>query len=163
MDRFAGPKAPTGPGRHDQVFLERPGTGLPVGFGPCQAQQNCWPGSRPTPGLRGSAPDWASNFWCCSAPLTDPEGADDVDLAYLAAKDVPQLDVADAFLERVGDGVDLMDLRLANPIARWEALGPGRILAEQTPGTFAKQQMAAYGEWNDTREFRELALQVMSR
>lgn len=95
--------------------------------------------------------------------LTDPEGADDVDLAYLAAKDVPQLDVADAFLERVGDGVDLMDLRLANPIARWEALGPGRILAEQTPGTFAKQQMAAYGEWNDTREFRELALQVMSR
>ena len=95
--------------------------------------------------------------------LNDPEGADDVDLAYLAAKDVSQLDVADAFLERFGDGVDLMDLRLANPIARWEALGPGRILAEQTPGTFAKQQMAAYGEWNDTREFRELALQVMSR
>lgn len=95
--------------------------------------------------------------------LTDPEDADDVDFAYLAAKDVSQLDVADAFLERFGDGVDLMDLRLANPIARWEALGPGRILAEQTPGTFAKQQMAAYGEWNDTREFRELALQVMSR
>ena len=95
--------------------------------------------------------------------LNDPEGADDVDLAYLAAKDVSQLDVADAFLERFGDGVDLMDLRLANPIARWEALGPGRILAEQTPGTFAKQQMTAYGEWNDTREFRELALQVMSR
>lgn len=95
--------------------------------------------------------------------LTDPEDAHDVDLAYLASKDVSQLDVADAFLERLGEGVDLMDLRLANPIARWEALGPGRILAEQTPGTFARQQMAAYGEWNDTREFRELALQVMSR
>ncbi|SHI92910.1 hypothetical protein SAMN02745244_01350 [Tessaracoccus bendigoensis DSM 12906] len=95
--------------------------------------------------------------------VTDPATARDVDLAYLAAGDVSQLDVINAFDERYGDGIDLMDLRRANPIARWEALGPGKILAERVPGTFATQQMAAYGEWNDTREFRELALQVMSQ
>lgn len=92
----------------------------------------------------------------------DPDGASDVDLAFLADEDVSLLDVVNAFSDRFGDGVDLMPLRAANPIARWEALGSGKILAEATPGTFATWQMAAYGEWNDTREFRELALKMMA-
>lgn len=95
--------------------------------------------------------------------VTDPATAHDVDLAYLAANDVCQLDVINAFDESYGDGTDLMDLRRANPIAHREALGPGKILAERAPDTFATQQMAAYGEWHDTREFQELAPQVMSR
>lgn len=92
----------------------------------------------------------------------DPSTANDVDLAYLAPREVSRLAVINAFSERFGEGVDLLPLRSAGPIARWEALGQGKIVVELTPGTFAREQMAAYGEWHDTREFRELALRVMS-
>lgn len=92
----------------------------------------------------------------------DPGAAHDVDLAYVAPATASRLGIADAFAERFGDGVDLMPLRSAGPVARWEALGQGKILMERFPGLFAIEQMAAYGEWHDTREFRELALRVMS-
>lgn len=95
--------------------------------------------------------------------VTHPADAHDVDLAYSGRPTAPRLDVVNAFLHRFGDAVDLMPLADAGPVAAWEALGKGRILHEAVPGTFAMAQMTAYGIFQDTREFRRLALEVLSR
>lgn len=93
--------------------------------------------------------------------VTDPESARDVDLAYRSSTPGDHLDVTTAFLERFGDGLDIMSLSSAGPVAKWAALGGGRILVERVPDLFATLQMAAFGELEDTREMRELALEVM--
>lgn len=93
--------------------------------------------------------------------VSSPETARDVDLAYLSSRAGDHLSVTNALLDRFGDGLDVMSLATAGPVAKWEALGGGRILVERVPDLFATRQMAAFGEVEDTREFRELALAVM--
>lgn len=94
--------------------------------------------------------------------VTTPETARDVDLAYLSDDPDDQLRITQALLERFGDGLDVLPLRQASPTAKVEALGRGRILVERVPGLFATMQMAAFGEFEDTRQFRELALELMA-
>lgn len=93
--------------------------------------------------------------------VADPDNARDVDLAYLSLAGTDQLTVTNAFLGRFGDGLDVMSLRDASPVAKVEALGRGRILVERIPGLFATRQMAAFGEFEDTRMFRKTALEMM--
>lgn len=90
-----------------------------------------------------------------------PAEANDVDLAYFSRNKSDILEVTNAFLDRYGDGLDVMSLRDAGPVAKVEALGKGRILVEHVPDLFATLQMAAFGEFEDTRQFRETALEMM--
>lgn len=55
-----------------------------------------------------------------------------------------------------------MPLRDASPVAKVEALRMGRILVERVPDLLATMQMAAFGEFEDTRMFREMALEMMA-
>lgn len=94
--------------------------------------------------------------------VREPEIANDVDLAYWGDGSSSVVDVINAFTDRFGEQLDILELRRAGTIARFEALGRGRILVERRPGLFADLQMAAFGEFEDTRELRRLALEMMS-
>lgn len=95
--------------------------------------------------------------------LTRPESAGDVDLAYASAgaSEPDRWAVVDALGERYGDGLDVMPLSQANPVARYAALGTGEPLVELVPGHFARAQMAAFGIYRDTQKFRDLQLEVL--
>lgn len=94
--------------------------------------------------------------------VREPEIANDIDLAYWGDGSSSVVDVINEFTDRFGEQLDILELRRAGTIARFEALARGRILVERQPGLFADLQMAAFGEFEDTRELRRLALEMMS-
>lgn len=92
--------------------------------------------------------------------------ANDVDIAYSFDWRTPgwsHLDVVNAFGKRYGDGLDVMSLDQADPVARTEALGRGDVLVERTPEKFAEMQLLAFGEFEDTRRLRQRVLEVLMR
>ena len=96
----------------------------------------------------------------------DVSNANDVDIAYSFESRTPalsHLDVVNAFGERYGDGLDVMPLDQADPVARTEALGRGEVLVERTPEKFAELQLLAFGEFEDTRRMRRRVLEVLMR
>lgn len=91
--------------------------------------------------------------------------AGDVDIAYQTAHGAHRdhLEVVNAFGQRYGDHLDVMDLRRADPVARYAALGAGEVLVERTADTFALAQMAAWGEYIDTQKYRDAELVRLAR
>ncbi|HEX7745609.1 MAG TPA: hypothetical protein VF462_10145 [Micromonosporaceae bacterium] len=61
------------------------------------------------------------------------------------------------------NGLDLMNLASAGPVARERALVGGLRLFEAAPGTFARAQIAAIMERMDTDWLRRLDLDLMAR
>lgn len=97
--------------------------------------------------------------------VSDPAEARDVDLAYGRRRDrtpVGHLHVVDVLGVRYGDGIDVLDLDAAGPVARFEALHRGVVLVERTPGRYANAQMAAFGAFCDTQRLRDRALEVLA-
>jgi hypothetical protein len=92
--------------------------------------------------------------------------ARDLDLAFRtrpdAKTDVVELtnDLLDATRF---DGLDLMDLQRAGPVARARALSPDcLVLYESSPGLFANAQIAAITIEMETQWLRRLSLQLMA-
>ena len=94
--------------------------------------------------------------------LTRPESAGDVDLAYRpGAGALDRLSIITQLQDRYGDGLDVMLLNRAGAVASYAALGAGELLVEAVPGTFAEQQMRAFGLYRDTQKMRDLQLEVL--
>lgn len=73
------------------------------------------------------------------------------------------LAVVNALMDLTGfDGVDLMDLDRAGPVARQQALVPGEPLYEHVPGSFVTEQMRASGERLSTEWMRRNALERLA-
>jgi len=88
----------------------------------------------------------------------------DLDLAVIMSGTRNLLQVLDTVVVHLGfEQVDLMDLARAGEVARVQALGRGELLYEDTPGTFAEQQILAFVQHADTRWMRDLELQDLAR
>jgi hypothetical protein len=88
----------------------------------------------------------------------------DLDLAVIMSGTRNLLQVLNAVVVHLGfEQVDLMDLARAGEVARVQALGRGELLHEETPGTFAEQQILAFVQHADTRWMRDLQLQALAR
>jgi|SRR5699024_1656369 len=61
------------------------------------------------------------------------------------------------------EGFDVLDLRRAGPVARDRALSEGRPLYQARPGLYGNAQIAAMMERMETREFRRVQLELLSR
>lgn len=101
--------------------------------------------------------------------VVDPEPlrpARDLDLAFRAKPDAKPdvVGLTNDFLDATRfDGVDLMDLQRAGPVARARALSPDCVLLyEASPGLFATAQIAAITIEMETQWLRRLSLQLMA-
>lgn len=92
--------------------------------------------------------------------------ARDLDLAFQVRRGVEYDTVALAndLIDAAGfEGLDIMDLLRANPVARARALGPGGlVLYEAESGLFARAQMAALTTAMETRRLRRLDLELLA-
>lgn len=92
----------------------------------------------------------------------DPE-PDDLDIAVGFRGPPRELDLLDGLTRLTGtDGIDLLVLDGAEPVARSEGL-VGVPLYEDERGRFAIEQMAALAERRDTAHLRELDLRTLRR
>lgn len=81
-----------------------------------------------------------------------------------AGQDIDVLGLLDELVELAGSSqLDLMDLASAGPVARERALVGGVPLVEDSPGSFARAQLAAMMERMDTAWLRRLDLELMAR
>lgn len=93
-----------------------------------------------------------------------PVAPRDLDLAVVMTSDSDLLRVIDALVKHLAfDGIDVMDLNRAGSVARAQALVRGELLHEQTPGTFAEQQILALVQQADTQWMRDLQLEALAR
>jgi predicted nucleotidyltransferase len=96
--------------------------------------------------------------------LVEEAAPRDLDLAVLFSSD---RDPIRATGEIIGwlrtDDVDVLDLRRAEVVARYEALAKGELLYERTYGTFDELQVTAVLRYADTRWLRDLQLEAMRR
>lgn len=101
-------------------------------------------------------------FGSATSPSANPN---DLDVAVLfddTSGDV--LGLLDALSTIAGTAqLDLLDLRLAGPVARERALVRAVTLHEAHPGVLARAQMAAITERMDTEWLRQLDLELMAR
>jgi hypothetical protein len=96
--------------------------------------------------------------------LQHPSAARDLDLAVV-------LDDPVDFIATVGemigwlrsDAIDVLDLRRADAVARYEALARGELLHEAEPGAFHELQISAVAHFADTQWLRDLQLEALSR
>lgn len=97
--------------------------------------------------------------------VRNPAKARDIDLAYSFTFGVVGDDLAfvNAMGEAYGDALDLMPLDRAGSVARYAALGPGKVLVELTAQKFANQQIAAFGSYVDTQPLRDEILERLAR
>jgi predicted nucleotidyltransferase len=97
-----------------------------------------------------------------SALRTDGSEPRDLDLAAELddGRDFPEV-VAQVIRWLRSDAVDLLDLRHAGVVARYEALVKGELLYEREPGTFDGQRIAAALRFADTRWIRDLQLEAL--
>lgn len=87
----------------------------------------------------------------------------DLDLAALSRARLDPLRLLhDLYGLTTLEAVDLLDLRRAGPVARFEALDGGVILFEARPGLFAGAHMAAVAQKADTAEFRRRVLAALA-
>lgn len=94
-----------------------------------------------------------------------PETAQDVDIAYAFRHGLTgdDLAVVNALGEAYGDALDIMPLDRAGVVARYAALGDGEPLVELVDGTFANNQMAAFGIYCDTQKLRDATLELLAQ
>lgn len=96
--------------------------------------------------------------------LDDARSAADLDMAIFADGQVDLLDLVEALYQLSGcERIDVLDLSTAGLVARAEALGPGRLLWEAIPGTFAEAQVVALAMLWDTRWLRDVELEILAR
>ena len=95
------------------------------------------------------------------APLGAPR---DLDIAYRSRSGAHVLEVTEALIEMTGfEGIDVMDLASAGPVASAEALGPHSILLfESEPDAYAFAQASAIALAMETRWMRQFDLQLMA-
>ncbi len=128
--------------------------------------------------LRGAADDGRLDALCDQLALdlvvvfgsaADPNVSSpmDLDIAVRFSPDADADVVATtiAVSELLGyDGIDVLDLRSADVVARSRALGPPCIpLYERAPGIFALAQMASLAEAMETAAMRRRDLELMAR
>ncbi|MPV38486.1 nucleotidyltransferase domain-containing protein [Georgenia subflava] len=94
-----------------------------------------------------------------------PATAADIDLAIRfehGRTGDPAAVVTDLIHLTGSDAIDVMDLRRAGPVARFEALGRGvELLYEADPSIFAEAQMFAVRDYLDTKPLRRAQLELM--
>lgn len=97
---------------------------------------------------------------------SDPGRRDprDLDLAVRFGGEPRLLEFLDELVQVAGfQGIDLLDLRRADPVAKEQALADPVVLYEATPGTAAVEQMAAITEWMDSAWLRRLSLNRLAK
>lgn len=88
----------------------------------------------------------------------------DLDVAVLRAAQTSLLDVVNDLLAMLRyDGLDVLDLLRAGPVAREQALVYGELLYERPVGLAARLQMAATTQRMDTAWLRRLQLDALAR
>ena len=94
----------------------------------------------------------------------EPDARDlDVAVAARPGTSVDPLAVVNALVELTRfDGVDVMDLDRAGPVARQQALVSGEPLYEFEPGGFVTEQMRASGERLSTEWMRRNSLERLA-
>jgi predicted nucleotidyltransferase len=99
-----------------------------------------------------------------SADRGEPDARDlDVAVSARPGTRVDPLVVVNALVDLTRfDGVDVMDLDRAGPVARQQALVPGEPLYEGVPGGFVTEQMRASGERLSTEWMRRNSLERLA-
>jgi len=99
-----------------------------------------------------------------SAERGEPDARDlDVAVAARPGTRVDALAVVSTLIELTRfDGMDVMDLDRAGPVARQQALVPGEPLYEFEPGAFITEQMRASGERLSTEWMRRHSLERLA-
>jgi predicted nucleotidyltransferase len=99
-----------------------------------------------------------------SAARSEPDARDlDVAVAARPGSRVDPLAVVNALVDLTRfDGVDVMDLDRAGPVARQQALVPGEPLYEFDPGAFVTEQLRASGERLSTEWMRRRSLERLA-
>jgi predicted nucleotidyltransferase len=96
--------------------------------------------------------------------LTAGASPGDIDLAVMLDEGRDPIRVTGAIIGwlRTND-VDVLDLRHADVVARYEALAKGELLYERDHGTFDELQIASVLRCADTQWLRDLQLAALAR
>ena len=96
--------------------------------------------------------------------LVEGRPANDVDVALLMAEDRPAYRLREAITERLGtERVDVVDLRRASPVLRFEVISTGRLLYAADGDVQLAFELAAIRQYQDTDYLRRQQRDMLKR
>lgn len=81
-------------------------------------------------------------------------GKSDIDLGFLFKNPVDIFELTSKVVRLLGDNVDVVDLRRANPLLKYTVVKYGKLIYERQPGVFYNFYSLAYRMYKDTNKLR---------